>query len=228
MRESGSKELLELKRSLGEMYSEEGLSEIEKEGYVSCDRAQNRIELTPQGEEKARTIIRAHRLAERLVCDVLQEDFEVGACEFEHTLNPELIDSICTLLGHPRECPHGKPIPEGECCKRTDRTAQTSVVPLTELEVGQSARIAYVQCKNDQQMHRIDGLQIRPGAEVKLHQKYPAFVVECEGMSIALDPEIAENIRVWSRGVSYGPPFAPEERGFFRGFGGRRRRRRGR
>jgi DtxR family Mn-dependent transcriptional regulator len=70
-------------------------------------------------------------------------------------------------------------------------------VPLTELEVGESARIAYVNCRNDQQLHRIEGLQIRPGVKIKLHQKYPSFVIECEGASIALDREVADNICLW-------------------------------
>ena len=91
----------------------------------------------------------------------------------------------------------GMPIPEGECCKRSTRTAHSSVVPVVELEVGQSARVAYVNCKSDQQLHKIDSLSIRPGVVVTLHQKYPCYVVECEGSDIALDEEIASNICVW-------------------------------
>ncbi len=46
-------------------------------------------------------------------------------------------------------------------------------------------------------MHKIDGLHIRPGITVTLHQKYPAYVIECEGGNIALDEQIASNICVW-------------------------------
>ncbi len=63
--------------------------------------------------------------------------------------------------------------------------------------MGRSARIAYVNCKDDQQLHKIDGLYIRPGTVVKLHQTYPSYVIECEGASIALDREIVSNICVW-------------------------------
>ncbi len=76
---------------------------------------------TPAGEERARTVIRRHRLAERLFVDVLsiRDDHEVeeSACKFEHILSPEVTDKMCTLLGHPTACPHGSPIPPGECCK---------------------------------------------------------------------------------------------------------------
>lgn len=210
------------------VFDEHVFNELIEDGLVEIDTKNNTVSFTEKGEKNARQIIRAHRLAERLIRDILDEEFEAAAGEFEHTITPELVDGICTLLGHPRECPHGRPIPEGKCCKGLEKIIQTSVVPLTELEVGQAARIAYVQSKNDQQMHRIDGLQIRPGAHIKLHQKYPAFVVECEGMSIALDHEIVSNIRVWSKEVPYGPPFKPREKGFFSGFGFRHRKKKGR
>ena len=146
---------------------------------------------------RRKKIIRAHRLAERLLYDVLGGDFESGACEFEHIITPELVDSICILLGHPKTCPHGSPIPQGQCCKESCRTAQSSVVPLTELKVGQSARVAYINCKNDQQLHKIDSLCIRPGTIAALHQRYQTYVVECEGSNIAMDEQIASSICVW-------------------------------
>lgn len=201
MKEDGIGALDSLEKSFDSAIDQVMIDGLTAQGLVVIDKEKNTIALTEKGEAQARRIIRAHRLAERLVHDVLREEFEVGACEFEHTLTPELIDGICTLLGHPRECPHGKPIPEGACCKRIDKSAQCMVVPLTDLTVGMSAEIAYVQCRNDQQMHRLDGLQLRPGAKVKLHQKYPTFVIECEGMSIALDVNIASNIKVWAKDV---------------------------
>ena len=76
--------------------------------------------------------------------------------------------------------------------------AYKQVVPLTELEIGQSARVAYINSKDDRQMHKLDGLQIRPRAAVKIHQRYPCYVVECEGAHIAMDEEIVSKICVWS------------------------------
>ena len=89
------------------------------------------------------------------------------------------------------------PIPQGKCCKDSSRTAQSSVIALAELEVGQSARIAYINSKSDQQLHKIDNLCIRPGVVVTLHQRYPSYVIECEGSNIAMDEQIASNICVW-------------------------------
>jgi putative ABC transport system ATP-binding protein len=81
------------------------------------------VELTPRGRERAGSIIRRHRLAERLFTDSLAMDSETEieqqACKFEHILSPEATDKICAFLGHPRTCPHGAPIPPGACCGRS-------------------------------------------------------------------------------------------------------------
>jgi DtxR family Mn-dependent transcriptional regulator len=83
------------------------------------------VQFTPAGEERARSVIRRHRLAERLFTDVLalgdEQSVESNACQFEHILSPELTDRICTFLGHPRTCPHGSPIPRGECCAQNQK-----------------------------------------------------------------------------------------------------------
>jgi putative ABC transport system ATP-binding protein len=81
------------------------------------------VELTQRGRERAGSIIRRHRLAERLFTDSLamdsESEIEQQACKFEHILSPEATDKICTFLGHPRTCPHGAPIPPGACCGRS-------------------------------------------------------------------------------------------------------------
>jgi putative ABC transport system ATP-binding protein len=77
-------------------------------------------QFTPAGELRARNVIRRHRLAERLFMDVLsirdETEVEASACKFEHILSPDVTERICTLLGHPTACPHGSPIPKGDCC----------------------------------------------------------------------------------------------------------------
>ena len=78
------------------------------------------VTLTPRGRSKAGSIIRRHRLAERLFTDSLamdsESEIEQQACKFEHILSPGATDKICAFLGHPRTCPHGAPIPPGPCC----------------------------------------------------------------------------------------------------------------
>jgi putative ABC transport system ATP-binding protein len=89
------------------------------------------VELTPRGRERAASIIRRHRLAERLFTDSLamdsESEIEQQACKFEHILSPEATDKICTFLGHPRTCPHGAAIPPGPCCERAPGVSSMSV-----------------------------------------------------------------------------------------------------
>ena len=92
------------------------------------------VSLTPRGRQRAADIIRRHRLAERLFTDSLALDSELEieqqACKFEHILSPEATDKICTFLGHPRNCPHGAPIPVGPCCPKSTQLS----TPLAEPE----------------------------------------------------------------------------------------------
>ncbi|MBF0569704.1 MAG: ferrous iron transport protein A, partial [Candidatus Omnitrophica bacterium] len=81
--------------------------------------------------------------------------------------------------------------------RQATKSALSFIIPLTDIKLGESARIAYINCKNDQQIHKLEGLCIRPGTVVKLHQNYPTYVIECEGASIALDQEVVANISVW-------------------------------
>ena len=77
------------------------------------------VDLTPAGSRRARDVVRRHRLAERLFKDTFAiDDSEARdqACKFEHIISPELDQRICSFLGHPKTCPHGNPIPPGDCC----------------------------------------------------------------------------------------------------------------
>ena len=122
---------------------------------------------------------------------------EAGACEFEHVVVPEIVDGICTLLGHPKVCPHGLPIPEGECCREARKSAATATKNITELKVGQEARIAYLNTQSNSRMHQLTQMGIHPGAKIRIHQTYPALVVRIDTTQIALDENVAKDILVW-------------------------------
>jgi putative ABC transport system ATP-binding protein len=87
------------------------------------------IDFTPAGRQRAADVIRRHRLAERLFTQTLQvqneEEIEQQACKFEHILSPEVTEKICSFLGHPQTCPHGSPIPAGECCENRNHHGDT-------------------------------------------------------------------------------------------------------
>jgi DtxR family Mn-dependent transcriptional regulator len=94
----------------------EMLRKLEKEGFVVYKVRQG-IELTDKGREIAKRIIRAHRLIEVLMKEALKTDVrEETVCGMEHHMDTEFMDALCTLLNHPRRCPHGNAIPRGKCC----------------------------------------------------------------------------------------------------------------
>ncbi len=79
------------------------------------------VHFTQSGQQRARDVIRRHRLAERLFTDtfsVADPEAHSDACKFEHIISPQLDHRICTFLNHPKTCPHGNPIPPGDCCPK--------------------------------------------------------------------------------------------------------------
>ena len=85
------------------------------------------VDFTAAGHQRAADVIRRHRLAERLFTQTLkvqnEDEIEQQACKFEHILSPEVTEKICSFLGHPVNCPHGSPIPAGECCEKAGRVS---------------------------------------------------------------------------------------------------------
>jgi putative ABC transport system ATP-binding protein len=94
--------------------------EVIHPAHDAPDHGMETIQFTEKGRQRAESVIRRHRLAERLFMQTLRIQneavIEQQACKFEHILSPEATDSICTFLGHPETCPHGSPIPAGRCC----------------------------------------------------------------------------------------------------------------
>jgi DtxR family Mn-dependent transcriptional regulator len=176
--------------------------ELKELGYIE----QNEIELkfTEKGNAKARQLVRSHRLAERLLTDVLNmklDQAETGACEFEHIIVPEIVDGICTLLGHPKVCPHGLSIPEGSCCREAKRSIESATKNINRLEIGKKAKVAYINTRSNSRMHQLTQLGIHPGTVVWIHQKFPVLVLRINHTQIALDEEVAKDILVWEQGV---------------------------
>jgi DtxR family Mn-dependent transcriptional regulator len=158
------------------------------------------LRFTEQGEERARGIIRRHRLAERLVHDILampMSEIEANACEFEHLVAPGITESICTLLGHPAQCPHGRSIPEGHCCTEARKNVEPVVVSADQMHLGEQARVAYINTSIHARLQKLSSFGLSPGVEVKLHQRSPAFVLEFEQTQIALEEALAKDIYVF-------------------------------
>lgn len=158
-----------------------------------------KVKLTEKGRTLAMGLIRRHRLAEQLFTEVFElteNSVDADACKMEHILDEELTESVCTFLGHPPKCPHGKPIPRGECCKKYKIEIEPLVVRLTDFEVGLKGRIVFIVSAETSRLNRLSSMGITAGSVIKLLQKKPSFVIQVEETAIAIDPDIAKEIYV--------------------------------
>jgi len=160
----------------------------------------DRIHLTPRGRELAELQVRRHRLGETLFTTVLEIRDEQAvnrtACVMEHVLGDGLTDSICAFLGHPRFCPHGKPIPPGPCCRSLTQSIEPLVQPLDRLGVGERGRIVYIVPREPERLVKLSSLGIVPGVTISLLQRSPAAVLRVGETTLAVDPDIASEIYV--------------------------------
>lgn len=168
-------------------------------GHAMIEIRQGMIYFRPEGLNEGKMTIRRHRLAERLMMDVLNirgDDGEFKACQFEHLLNEGADVKVCTMLNHPATCPHGKPIPPGECCDRARADGDLGVVSLTEFKSGQEGEIAYIQTDDNKKMQKLMAMGVLPGNKIVLVQAYPSYIFRVGYSEFAIDTNLAKEIFV--------------------------------
>lgn len=196
-RERGKKDLCVIEEDIKSEKRQNLLSVMEKEGLIEIKGGE--AVFTKVGEKEAAQLIRRHRLAERLLVDIMdtgQDKIEEPACQFEHLVSEEVTEAICTLLGHPRFCPHGLPIPEGKCCAAAKQMLESLIISLDKAALGEWVTVAYVLSRNHPRLHKLMSFGIAPGVKVKVHQKFPVYVIQVEETQIALEKEIIMDIFV--------------------------------
>jgi DtxR family transcriptional regulator, iron-dependent repressor len=118
----------------------EMLDRLREEGYV--DREGRRLSLTPSGRALAEKVVRKHRLAERLLVDVIGLEWHKvhrEAGRWEHVISDDVEARLVELLGDPATCPHGNPIPGSHSPAPTVATR-----PLAEVDEGEEVRLLRV------------------------------------------------------------------------------------
>ncbi len=171
---------------------EKDIDELAQLGLV--EQRSRRWELTENGMTEATQAIRRHRLGERLLVDVFRTEealMEDHACRLEHALFEGLDESICTLLGHPQFCPHGKLIPPGACCKKGLETVSRLISSLCDLEPGQQGTIAYLQMSYPTRLQKLMAMGVLPGGEISLIRRFPSIVFETGYSQFAVDEDSA-------------------------------------
>jgi DtxR family Mn-dependent transcriptional regulator len=95
------------------------LKKLNQQQLVEYNKAG--VSLTENGEKVGSNMMRNSRLLEVLMDSALKVDIdEEMVCGIEHHMNKQFTDAICTMLNHPRKCPHNHEIPKGGCCEKTN------------------------------------------------------------------------------------------------------------
>ncbi|RNJ80272.1 MAG: metal-dependent transcriptional regulator [Nitrosopumilus sp. B06] len=93
------------------------LKKLNKKDLVNYNKAG--VKLADEGQKIGAGMMRNSRLLEVLMDSALKVEIdEEMVCGIEHHMKPKFTNALCTMLNHPRKCPHGHDIPLGECCEQ--------------------------------------------------------------------------------------------------------------
>jgi DtxR family Mn-dependent transcriptional regulator len=93
------------------------LKKLSEQGLVVYNK--NGVKLTESGQQVGATMMRNSRLLEVMMEIALKVEVdEEMVCGIEHHMKRQFTDALCTMLNHPRKCPHNYDIPMGVCCQK--------------------------------------------------------------------------------------------------------------
>lgn len=182
----------------------ETVSRMERDGLVSM--APNReIILTDAGREGAIKVMRRHRLAERLLHDVIKLDWwqiHSEACRWEHVVSEDVANRIEALLLHPRTDPFGNPIPSLNTTQIPD-VSEEGLVSIMDIDFAgdgttyEIVRIAEVTQLHEDVLSMLDYEELRPGAKITVDVIESASAIISQGLdSTRLSADVAKGIFV--------------------------------
>jgi DtxR family Mn-dependent transcriptional regulator len=163
--------------TLGVGPDDEALAELQRRTFVEVKG--DRVYLRKEGRPEARMTVRRHRLAERLMMDILDVKGGEGnakACELEHLLHEGVDTKIC--------------------CEDAKRHGEVGVVALTELRPGQSGEIAYLSTDEPKKMQKLMSMGVLPGTALVLNQTFPSYIFKVGHSQFAVDQYLAREIFV--------------------------------
>ena len=172
------------------------LSSLEKQGLVER-MAYKGVELTPEGQSIALRVLRKHRLAERLLTEVLGlkwSEVHESACELEHGMTDDVVEALEKLLGNPKTCPHGNPIPNS-----AGKVTEAKMEPLDKLKPAQRGVLEKIVGEKAELLRYLGSLGLVPGVQIRVEEKAPfdgPIIVNVRGSRYALGPQVASLIRV--------------------------------
>jgi len=180
------------------------VARMERDGlvHVADDR---HLELSDQGRREAISVMRKHRLAERLLADVIGldwEDLHIEACRWEHVMSEAVERRIVAMLAKPLVCPHGNPIPGLDDLGLPFNAADdhTGLITLSDAALrGDDVVIARIseQIQPDTElMHELTRAGVRPGRRVHVAPAEKNIDVWADDVRLNLDRHVTDHIFV--------------------------------
>lgn len=163
------------------------------DGYVEV--VSRTLHLTDTGQKLAESVVRKHRLAERLLTDIIGLEWHKThreAGRWEHVISDEVEGRLVEVLGNPKTCPHGNPIPGTAQPKRKLR-------PLAEVRAGTRIKLERVSETVELDLATLTYLDdhgLRPGVTCQVTAKAPdgTVTLAVDGTTFAVGSELAENL----------------------------------
>lgn len=168
---------------------------LEDEGYVAVTGRM--LEMTPVGRQLAESVVRKHRLAERLLADVIGLEWHkvhAEAGRWEHVISDDVEAHLVQLLEDPSTCPHGNPIPGSTPLER-------DLEPLARAVVGNRVRLERITETVELDTEALEFLDLhglRPGAEIGVDALAPdgTVTVSVGRTKVAIGAALAEQLHV--------------------------------
>jgi DtxR family Mn-dependent transcriptional regulator len=185
------------------------VARMERDGLLTVE-GDRHLELSPKGRQLATRVMRKHRLAERLLTDIIGLEIEFvheEACRWEHVMSEQVERRLVELLKHPTESPYGNPIPGlselGEL--GADPIFLEGVVPMTKAVSGTVEPIRLVVRRiseplqtDTEVMSVLRRVGVLPGNDVLVSQGHDGVIVARQGETAEIDAEAAVHIFVSS------------------------------
>jgi len=165
---------------------------LEREGLLQLDERKE-VRLTGRGYSAASRIVRRHRLAERMLVDLLGYEWwktHEEAERIEHAMSPEMEERLTRVLGDPQTCPHGNPMPG---------TTPRPTRPLERLAAGERAAVERIPDQFEHEpgfLEYLDTQGVRPGVTLEMIEQRPGVLrVSVAGTERSLRSDCGQ--KVW-------------------------------
>jgi DtxR family transcriptional regulator, Mn-dependent transcriptional regulator len=176
----------------------EMLDRLSVDGYL--DRAGRKITLTDEGRAIAQSVIRKHRLAERLLVDVIGLPWHLvheEAGRWEHVMSDAVEARLVELLGDPGTCPHGNPIP-GSANRATASSLQVSLADVPSGTTVRFERLTEEVELDGASLRYLDNAGFIPGTTATVSTRGPddTLVLDIGGQTLALGRDLCQKLFV--------------------------------